>query len=360
MRAYIITTFIGVFGVCEDNRIIYFEPFPKNPEVIAKKLKISESEMIEEERKVQLELQKNGYDVIFPREIKGIERLEVENKERLVRENLRKLAIEYNFVKNQTELNHFLTKVNIEVTKAKIKKAIGKDSFAIQIIKIVEEMNKMINVFSERLREFYSLHFPELDREIEDHEKYVKIVEKYGSRGKIEDSDIKKLAEKSMGVEFGEEEIKTVKAIAAEILNLYKLRENLTRQLEKILKEVAPNFTELAGPILSAKFIAKAGGLEKLAKMPSSAIQLLGAEKSLFRFLRGKGKSPRFGLLFNHPLVFKAPEKLKGKIARIVASKLSIAAKLDFYSKEYKGDELKKEMEEKIKKAYQSMKSNKS
>jgi nucleolar protein 56 len=157
-----------------------------------------------------------------------------------------------------------------------------------------------------------------------------------------------------MGADFSEEEIKTIQAIATEILGFYKLRDNLSEKLEKILKEVAPNFTELAGTMLSAKLIAKAGGLEKLAKMPSSSIQLMGAEKSLFRFLHGKGKSPRFGLIYNHPFVLNAPEKLKGKVARILASKLSIAAKLDFYSKEYKGDKLKKDLEEKIKKALSS------
>jgi len=332
--------------------IICFELFPKNPEEIAEKLKISENEIIEEERKVQLELKRKGFEVVFSREKKGVEKFEVGNKgEKFIKENLRKLALEYNFVKTQDEFNQLLTKINIELTKVKIKKSIEKDSFVIQTIKIIEDMNKMINVLTERLREFYSLHFPELDKKIEDHEKYAKIIEKYGSREKIEDPELKQLAKKSMGVEFGEEEIKAVRAIATQILSLYKLKESLTKQLEKTLKEIAPNLTELAGAILSAKLIAKAGSLEKLAKMPSSSIQLLGAEKSLFRFLRGKGKSPRFGLLFNHPLVFKAPEKLKGKVARIVASKLSIAAKLDFYSREYRGEKLKKELEEKVKKA---------
>lgn len=352
MRAYIVTSFIGVFGVSEENQIICFELFPKNPEEIAEKLKISENEIIEEERKVQLELKRKGFEVVFSREKKGVEKFEVGNEgEKFIKENLRKLALEYNFVKTQDEFNQLLTKINIELTKVKIKKSIEKDSFVIQTIKIIEDMNKMINVLTERLREFYSLHFPELDKKIEDHEKYAKIIEKYGSREKIEDPELKQLAKKSMGVEFGEEEIKAVRAIATQILSLYKLKESLTKQLEKTLKEIAPNLTELAGAILSAKLIAKAGSLEKLAKMPSSSIQLLGAEKSLFRFLRGKGKSPRFGLLFNHPLVFKAPEKLKGKVARIVASKLSIAAKLDFYSREYRGEKLKKELEEKVKKA---------
>jgi len=355
MRAFLITTPIGVFGIAEDKKIIHFEPFPKNPEEIAEKLKLAESEILDEEKKVQEELDKKGYEIYFSIKKPGVKNFELNSKaEQFVKENLRKLALDYNFVKDHIEFNQLLTKINIELTKTKIKKAIEKDHVAIQLIRIIEDIDKMINVLMERLREFYSLHFPEMDRIVQDHRKYAKIVEKYGLREKIEDLELKQIAQKSMGADFGEEEIKTVQTIAARILEFYKLRDDLSEQLEKILKEVAPNFTELAGPMLSAKLIAKAGGLEKLAKMPSSAIQLMGAEKSLFRFLHGKGKSPRFGLIYNHPFVLNAPEKFKGKVARILASKLSIAAKLDFYSKEYKGDKLKKELEEKVKKALSS------
>ena len=355
MRAFLITTPIGVFGIAEDKKIIHFEPFPKNPEEIAEKLKLAESEILDEEKKVQEELEKKGYEIYFSIKKPGVKNFELNSKaEQFVKENLRKLALDYSFVKDHVEFNQLLTKINIELTKTKIKKAIEKDNIAIQLIRIIEDIDKMTNVLMERLREFYSLHFPEMDRIVQDHRKYAKIVEKYGSREKIEDLELKQIAQKSMGADFGEEEIKTVQTIAARILEFYKLRDDLSEQLEKILKEVAPNFTELAGPMLSAKLIAKAGGLEKLAKMPSSAIQLMGAEKSLFRFLHGKGKSPRFGLIYNHPFVLNAPEKFKGKVARILASKLSIAAKLDFYSKEYKGDKLKKELEEKVKKALSS------
>ncbi|MEM5879279.1 MAG: hypothetical protein QXU74_02180 [Candidatus Aenigmatarchaeota archaeon] len=355
MRAYIVTTFIGVFGVTEENEIIHFEPFQKNPEKIAEKLRASKKEIIEEEKKVQDELKKKCFrEIFFSTEKEGVNSQKENKAEKFVKENLRNLALEHKFAKDQTEFNQLLTKINIELTKSKIKGAIEKDSFAIQIVKIIEEIDKMTNVLIERLREFYSLHFPEMDKMVQDHRKYAKIIEKYGSREKIEDPELSQIAQKSMGADFREEEIKTVQSIATEILNFYKLRDVLSEQMEKILREVSPNFTELAGSMLSAKLIAKAGGLEKLAKMPSSAIQLMGAEKSLFRFLHGKGKSPRFGMIYNHPLVLNAPEKLKGKVARIVAAKLSIAAKLDFYSKEYKGDKLKKELEEKVKKALSS------
>lgn len=351
MRAYIITTFIGCFGIDEENKIISFKPFPKDPEKIAEKLKLSEVEIIEEEKQIQQELWKKGYkQFIFSVRKADVKHVEPGNKaEQFIKENLRKIAIEKKLVKDQIEFNQLLTKVNLELTKVKIKKAIERDSLIIQANGAIEELDKSINIFVERLREFYSLHFPEMDRIVRDHEKFAKIIEKFGSREKIEDPELKQFAEKSMGADFKEEDIKILQLFAGRILELYKLRKELSKYLENLLKEVAPNFSELAGPMLAAKLIAKAGGLEKLAKMPSSTVQLLGAEKALFRFLRGKGKSPRFGLIYSSPLIQNAPEKLKGRVARVLASKLSIAAKMDYYSKEYKADKLKQELQERVK-----------
>jgi len=352
MRVYIISTFIGSIGVDEKNKIVGFRAFPKEPEKIAERLRTSEIEVIDEEKQLMHDLWKKGYkEFVFSFRKRGAKKIEADNKaEKFVKENLRKITIDKKIVKDQTEFNQLLTKINIELTKVKIKKAVGRDNLAIQTIGTIEELDKSINIFIERLREFYGLHFPEMDRIISDHEKYAEVVEKYGAKDKIEEPELKQFTQKSMGVDLKDEDIKTIQSIASEILRLYKLRDELTKYLEKILKEVAPNFTELAGTILAAKLISRAGGLDKLSKMPSSTIQLIGAEKSLFRFLHGQGKSPRFGILYYHPLVLNAPERLKGKVARILSSKLSLAAKMDFYSKEYRADKLKQEMNEKINK----------
>lgn len=352
MRAYIVTTPIGCFGVNEKKEIVVFIPFQKDPEKIAEKVKTAELEVIEEEKKLMTQLWDRGYkEFIFGIRKSGAKHVEPGNEiENFVKENLRKLAVDKKFVRDQVELNQLLSKISLSLTKVEIKRAIGRDRFIIQTVGAVEELDKSINVFVERLREFYGLHFPEMDRTVSDHKKYVKIIEKYGSREKIDDQELKQLTQKSMGADFKDEDVKAVQSFASEISRLYQLREDLAKYLENLLKEVAPNFTELAGPMLAAKLIAKAGGLDKLSKMPSSTLQLIGAEKSLFRFLHGKGKSPRFGILYYHPLVLNAPEKLKGRIARVLSSKMSIAAKMDFYSKEYKGDKLKKELDEKVRK----------
>lgn len=294
---------------------------------------------------------KRGYkEFVFPNRKTGVKHIEPKSKaEEYIRENLRKIAIEKKFVKDQVEFNQLLTKVNIELTKVKIKRAIERDSLILQANGAVDELDKSINIFVERLREWYSLHFPEMDRIVDNHEKFARLIEKFGTREKIDDPELKPFIEKSMGADFIEEDIKTIQLFASKILELYKLRADISKYLEKLLKELAPNFTELAGNMLASKLISKAGGLEKLARMPSSTVQLLGSEKALFRYLHGQGKSPRFGLLYNHQMIQNAPEHLKGRIARVLASKLSIAAKMDQYAKEYRGDKLKRELQERVK-----------
>jgi len=351
MRAFIVTTFIGCFGVNEENKIAMFAPFPKDAIKIAEKLKLSEFEIIEEEKKLQNELWGENYkEFVYGVRKSGVRKAEPNNNaEKFIKENLRELAIRYKVVKNQAEFNQLLTRVNLELTKVKIKQAVEKDNFVIHANGAMEELDKSINILVERLREWYSLHFPEMDRIISDHKKFAEIVKESGDRKNITENELIPFKEKSMGAELTEDDAKIVQEFASKIIDLYELREKIEKYVDKTLKEIAPNTKELAGSALTAKLIAKAGGLNKLARMPSSTIQLIGAEKALFRHLHGRGKSPRFGLIFTHPLIQNAPEKLKGRIARVLASKLSIAVKMDFYSKKYKADELKKDLKERVK-----------
>ena len=352
MRIYILTTFIGTFAVDENKKILSFKPFPKTPELIAEKYKTSEFDVTDDEKKMMYELGKKGFrEFVFPFRKHGARNIETNtDQEAFIKDNLRRFAIERQFVKDQAELNSLLTMVNLELTKVKIKKAMGRDSLVVQANGAIEELDRSINILVERLREWYGLHFPEMNRVIDSHEKYATLVEKFGERKNIDDQELKQFTEKSMGMDLKDDDIRMLQNFAAEINSLYQLREKISKYLDITLKEVAPNMRELAGPLLAAKLISKAGGLEKVARSPSSTIQLLGAEKALFRFLHGRGKSPKFGILFNHPLVQNASSDQKGKIARTLASKISIAAKMDFYSKKYIADELKKDLEERIKK----------
>jgi nucleolar protein 56 len=337
MKAKIVTTIIGCFGVSEKDKIVSYVEFPKDADKIVDLLNESKTKMIKQEKDVKADLEKKGYTDI------------VKGDSTYVTSNLRKLAIEEKFVKTPMDFNKIVSKVNIKLAKTDIKQAISRDQLVMQANNSIDEMDKSINIMVERMREWYGLHFPEMDRTIADHRKFAKLIEKFGARSEFDHPELGHFKEKSMGADFKKEDVKIMQKFASEILDLYRIRDDTADYMEKVVKEVAPNLRDIAGPVLAAKLISLAGGLEKLARMPSSTIQLLGAEKALFRHLHGRGKSPKHGIIVSHPFVKNAPLKNRGKIARLLASKFSIAAKMDFYSKEYKGKELKKEIEKKVK-----------
>lgn len=332
---YLIKTFIGVFALDNNRKIISFKSFPKDTNIVASKLL--------EEEPTELTKIKNELGIK--------EFVSDKSVEDSVKENLLKYALEYKFVKNQIEFNQFLTKVNSELSKQKIRESASRDNLIIHVNNAIEELDKSINIFIERLREWYGLHFPEMDRIIENHETFVKLIETFGNRKNFDDKQLSQFKEKSSGMDFNEEDINIVKLFASNIIKLYELRESLAKYLSTLLREIAPNFSAIGGDVIASKLIAKSGGLERLSRMPSSTVQLLGSEKSLFRFLKSKGrsKSPKYGLIYGHPLIQNSPANKQGKIARSLASKLSIAARIDYYSKEYKADEMKKDLETKVK-----------
>src|SRR3972149_1018039 len=201
MRAYIITTIIGVFAVDEKNKILSFKHFPRDPMKIAEKVKLAEVELIEEEKLVRNELGKKKFrEFIFSYRKPEAKHVEPNNQaEKYIKEHLRQLAVDYKLVKDQAEFNQLLSKVSIELTKVKIKRAIGRDSLIIQTNRTIEELDKATNIFMERLREWYGLHFPEMERVIEGHEKFAKLIEEFGSRDRMQGADLEQYKDKRMG-----------------------------------------------------------------------------------------------------------------------------------------------------------------
>jgi nucleolar protein 56 len=357
MKAYLITTIIGCFGV-DNKKVISFKLFQKYPDKIAEKLKLSETELIQEEKDIIRELKKNGFDeIVFSFQKSGVSLVEPNNDaENFIKENLRNLAIKYNFVSTELEFNQIFSKITIESTKIKIKKSVERDKLVIHANNEIEEIEKTLNIFIERLREFYGMHFPEMNRAISDHEKFARLIETYGSRDKMDIPELKQISKRSIGIEFEKEDIDVTKSLASEIVRLFKMKVELTKYLEKLLKEIAPNTVDIGGTMITAKLISKAGSLEKLSKMTSSTIQLLGSEKALFKSLHSDGliPTPKHGFIATHPYVQNAPHDAKGKIARLLAAKLSIASKMDFFSKKYRGDSLKKDLQERVKETLRS------
>jgi len=351
MKAYVATNICGVFAFDEDGKVVSKKLFPKEPEAIAMRLEKSRSGgLIDEEKDVISGLKKSGYrEIVLDKNVafEGVKiTKEPENKGNALAANeFRRLAIEAGWAASQTELNAIMTKVNIILSGKKIK-SVGRDKIIMQVIGVIDEMDEDLNSLSERLREWYGLHFPELSREVKSHEKFSDMIGKSGNREKIK--EFGKLASRSVGMEFSEQDAETAKEFASALSGMYAANEKLSKYLEKVCEETMPNLSAVAGPLLASRLVSQAGGLEKIAKLPSSTIQLLGAEKALFRHLRGQGRAPKYGVLFGHPLIQQAPKHLKGKVARLISAKLSLAAKMDFYSKRDNSKEMKEDLERKV------------
>ncbi len=217
------------------------------------------------------------------------------------------------------------------------------DLHIIQAINSLDETDKMINLLSSRVREWYGLHFPELDNLIDTINGYSKIVMAgrrdgftqniYLDAGFPEEKAemLSLLQKKSRGGQISDENLVIVQSIAKQILELFELRQSLEKHIESQMQAIAPNISVILGTAVGARILAKAGSLKRLASMPASTIQVLGAEKALFRALKTGAQPPKHGLLFQHQLVHAAPRWQRGKIARAIAAKAAIGARVDVF-----------------------------
>jgi len=217
-----------------------------------------------------------------------------------------------------------------------------------------------------RVREWYGVHFPELDRLLEKHETYARLVTELGSKDnftveRLVDQEvpaakaegIAKVAEKSMGAYLAETDLVQIQALCRNVTHLYQLRQELEAYIDSTMQEVAPNMKYLVGSLLGARLIAVAGGLMNLAKRPASTIQILGAEKALFRSIKTGTLPPKHGMIFQHTMIHDAKRWQRGRIARALAGKLAIAARADAFGGREIGPELKADLERRIEEIHQ-------
>jgi len=324
------TSWFGVF-VLEDEEVIDKTLFDKDPKIIAeKRYAIQNGNILEEEKKLldQYEVFKVTSERLKDYgEIKEIDKKIVDPEE-------------YSFSPD------LLQKALIEVGKIEVKESIDIGEHLAKAVETIQDLNETINILMERMRDWYSLHFPELEGEVNDDE-YIEVIKRYGSKDEI----MKELnINDSVGGDITEKEENNYISLANIIKNQLEYRSQLHNYVEEMMRTYAPNITALTGPKLGGELIEKAGSLKKIAMKPSSTIQILGAEKSLFKHLEKGTKPPKHGLILQHPYVHKAPYDKRGKIARAFANKIAIAARLDYFSNKDKGDELRSELEGKIEK----------
>jgi len=255
-----------------------------------------------------------------------------------------KLLINSGFAKDENDAMEKLREFAIQLSSSKVTEVSqSPDLHLIQAINTLDETDKIINSISSRLREWYGLHFPELDNLIDSINGYSQIVIS-GKRENISKEDFEKagfskdkvemlslIKEKSRGGSISGKNFTIVQSLAKQILDLFELRKNVEKHIDEQMKEEAPNISAILGTTVGARILAHAGSLKRLASMPASTIQILGAEKALFRSLKTGANPPKHGILFQHATVHAAPRWQRGKIARAVAAKTAIAARVDVY-----------------------------
>ncbi|NQV91930.1 NOP58 family protein [Candidatus Woesearchaeota archaeon] len=231
-------------------------------------------------------------------------------------------------------------KQNLELAKHKLKLSVTEDQLIIQTIANVQELDRVINLLSKRLREWYSLYYPELAENMTHHEKFAEMVATKTRKELLQG--------KTMGADLEEVHVKQMTLLAKQILGTFELQKQHKEYLKNVMEKYCPNVLELAGTTIGAKLLELSKSLKRLAMLPASTVQLLGAEKALFRHLKTGSRSPKYGAIFHHPIVQNAPRSDRGKAARLLADKLAICAKLDFFKGEFLAPEYKKLLEDKF------------
>lgn len=375
MKAAIIPSVIGVLGLNENGEIVDKEVFTKDIVKVSEKIfAIEQGKIIPEMRRLIERLRGQNYDeFVFDNpdianavrdELKvNVEVRSLIDLSERIRERMGEIGVKVGFIKEPSEITRWIRDVTVEFSKLKIKKATEKrDLMVVQAVQALDDLDQTLNLFMSRLREWYGVHFPELNRLIDKHETYARLVYTLGRKEnftveRLEKEglprsraiEIAQSARTSMGADLQDIDIEQVRKLSKNILQLYEVRAHLEKYIDDLMEEVAPNIRALAGPSLGARLIALAGGLENLAKLPASTVQVLGAEKALFRALRTGAKPPKHGVIFQHSLIFRAKKWLRGKIARTLAGKLSIAARTDAFTGNYIGDKLKEDLSKRVK-----------
>jgi nucleolar protein 56 len=269
-----------------------------------------------------------------------------EKKIETIQSSKLRVLVDSGFATDENDARGKLREFAMQLSSSKVTEiSESPDLHIIQAINALDETDKMINLLSSRLREWYGLHFPELDNLIDTISGYAKIVlagrrdnlnrKSYGDAG-FPDEKIEMLSllqEKSRGGQISNENLVIVQSIAKQIVELFELRITLEKHIEEQMKAIAPNLSGILGTSVGARILGRAGSLKRLATMPASTIQVLGAEKALFRSLKTGAQPPKHGLLFQHTLVHAAPRWQRGKIARAIAAKAALAARVDVFGR---------------------------
>ena len=342
----VILTELGV-AIFDDNKCVKSIPFrdPAREYVELKKEKADVGYLEEFLSKIGTSVFVNDSSLLRLLKKRSIEAEIMEEKKiETIQSSKLRVLVDSGFATNENDARAKLREFAMQLSSSKVTEVSeSPDLHIIQAINALDETDKIINLLSSRLREWYGLHFPELDNLIDAISGYSKLVlagrrddlnqKIYLDSGFPEEKAemLSLLQKKSRGGKISNENLVIVQILAKQILELFELRSTIEKHIESQMEAVAPNISGILGSSVGARILAKAGSLKRLASMPASTIQVLGAEKALFRSLKTGAQPPKHGILFQHSLVHAAPRWQRGKIARAIAAKAAIAARVDVY-----------------------------
>lgn len=342
----------GVENVCSQIKLKEFQKFDSAAAALEEAAAIIEGKVtpklsslldsLKDEKKISLAVADpklgNAIGKIPGLEIKAIADNTTADLYRAIREHLPSLipSLLPDDVKTMSlGLSHSLARHKLKFSPDKI------DVMIVQAIGLLDDLDKELNTYAMRVKEWYGWHFPEMAKILNDNLAYAKVVLKMGMRENWDKTDlaeilpeeieaaVKNAADRSMGTEITQEDLENIQNLAEQVVQFTEYRQQLASYLTARMKAIAPNLTVLVGDLVGARLIAHAGSLMNLSKSPASTLQILGAEKALFRALKTKHDTPKYGLIYHASLIGQASGKNKGKMARVLAAKAALGVRVD-------------------------------
>lgn len=328
MECYVTYCVKGFYAFNENNELIAEKLF-KEDEILEKLIEIDNKEIPAEESELINELSKS-YETIF-----------IESNKRSSDYDSDKVKVKNpnpggDYLRSQFDFD-FNNEIYQKLAIYRMKKAqSGEDKHLIQAINSIDEIDESISKLIERIREWYALYFPEMDL-IKNNETYIKLIYENKTKEEIVNAKSDAFPEDMLDIEedVNPEDLEIMNNYAKSIYELQQTRKNIINYIDVKMESIAPNLRLLVGSSLGAKLISHAGGLKRLASYPSSTVQIMGAEKALFRHLKSGDRPPKYGLIYQHPQVRGAKWWNRGKIARILAGRISLAARKDVFTHDF-------------------------
>ncbi|MFW9887097.1 MAG: hypothetical protein ACFFER_02885 [Candidatus Thorarchaeota archaeon] len=374
MEAHLVLTSFGLFLLDERGKVISQQIVYPNVEKMASELAIlGEGQPTDHLEEITKEFSNLAVETVvvengrMSRALSGLTLVPVRVDETLAvfrtfRDTQDSYLLKSGLVKGNEDIASFRREVAVHIARATITAASEeKDLLVKHAIDAISEVDRSINILAMRLREWYSLHHPSLNDLIEDHEVFANVVSLCGGRSNIDSEclseagcsgsqieSIMNAVPRDLGAIFETNDLAIAQSLANTVQTLYAKRREIEEYVGQMMDSVAPNISALVGPMVGARLISFAGSLKELAKKPSSTVQIYGAEKALFRSLKSGTDPPKHGIIYQVPEVHSSPYWQRGKIARALAGKIAIAARIDAYSKRNIGTDLKKKFLERV------------